>query len=150
MHLFIVYLLEAQGWGTKACSAGSLAWKRNDAEDADATDGATGSDMPTMSPENWATAKLLVNQPAGGEGIVTHAQPSWEPRSTLFPMSCGKHVRSRPHHENTQPSQDGESTQLDGFYVSTNLSKHNQPLNNDGEMSVWSSLAPIIMVKTPM
>ena len=47
--------------------AGNLAWKHNDAEDADAAEFAAGGDMTTVSPRgDWATAKLLVNQPAGG------------------------------------------------------------------------------------
>ena len=50
----------------KASLAGSFAWKHNDAEDADAAEGAASGDMPTVSPGDWATAKLLAKKRGRG------------------------------------------------------------------------------------
>ena len=57
-------------WGlgvrTKASLAGSLAWKHNDAEDADAADVGAGGDMPTISTRVEPRPNCLWTSP--GEG----------------------------------------------------------------------------------
>ena len=68
-----------QTWGPGVrdesyCSlAGSLAWKHNDAEDADAAEFAAGGDMPTESPGGVRHGQTAC-EPAspGGRGIVKY------------------------------------------------------------------------------
>ena len=58
----------------------------NDAEDADAADFAAGGDMPTASQGGeWATAKLLTDQPGRGSSVLSfHAIGDSSPPNTLL------------------------------------------------------------------